>query len=174
MPNCNKGKPCGRACIPQTSTCRKAPTQVAGETAAQTAARAIPNCRTGKLCGRACIPQTKVCRKTPGLAPLLPAAQPAGPTPASTPLNPARLTAAVAARRAWTARREQVGSNLQDPELRRLEAEALLALALAIERPARAPLPRAPLTETNPPPPPPANTVLDIRPDECYGEVGVI
>ena len=106
MVNCNKGKPCGRACIPQVRTCRKdaAPGQAARAPRAADVAgqRKEPTCREGltRKCGRACISVTRNCRidGTQGVATGAAAAG-AGNNPNIRRIDPALLRTATLARK---------------------------------------------------------------------------
>jgi hypothetical protein len=51
MPNCRKGKPCGKTCIRRSKRCYK-----------EVVPNALPSCVRGKRCGRTCIPTRKRCR----------------------------------------------------------------------------------------------------------------
>lgn len=59
MPNCRRGKACGKSCIKRSYTCSKPVVRDAG-----------PTCKPGKSypCGNTCLPVRKNCTKAPGTA----------------------------------------------------------------------------------------------------------
>lgn len=110
MPNCRAGisKPCGRACIGITRTCRKDQPVVYGPPRAP---RPLPVCNAArsKPCGRACIGLARTCRTNQ--PPIVAVAAPLPPQPMPPPM-PARF-------------RINVINPAQASEAYRLQTEAL-------------------------------------------------